>query len=294
MKIVSIVAFTLLFSCGGGGENGSTEGIASDATRWLNSSLPINLRVSTSYSGFAQKNAIQDSTNEWTTAVENKVTFFPASLSNTSNKSYSDLSNYNDSEMGIYQLTSWPASLPSTALAVTQLFGYQNSNGGVVITHADILVNEDTYSFSTTAGDFTKYDFETVMLHELGHFLGLGHQSSSSNSVMVPSISLSDVNRTTTSLDRANMGYNYELSTSYTNSIMAGNSIAPVALHVGIQEGESEEEDLHPGVMEKLDFNLVRIQVYLMEDGQCITNVNGKNVDSHYVDLHPVRTIDSK
>ncbi len=288
--VVLCISFVFLISCGGAGSDSSAQAVASDSTRWLNSSLPISLKVSSSFSLAAEQAAISNSAAEWSTAVENQVTFISSTLPTTSNKVYSSLSSYNDGEMGVYQLTTWPSSLPSTALAVTQLFGYQNSNGGVVITHADILVNEDSYSFSTNGADFTKYDFETVMLHELGHFLGLAHQSYTANSVMIPSISLSDVNRTSTTLDRANMAYNYELSTSYTSSIMAGGSIA--ALHVGIEE--DQEEDLDQGVIEEIGYNLIRIQVHLMENGECITMKNGKEISRHKVDLHPSRTANSK
>ncbi len=289
LKFIITLSF-VFFSC----EKAATEeskAVASDSTRWIDSDLPIRLKIASDYAAGPELTAITDSAAEWTTAVENKLQFFTMAGS-TPNKEYANLAEYNDSEMGVYKLNTWSSELPSTALAVTQLFGFQNEAGGVVISHADILMNEETYTFSTDADDSFNYDFETVMLHELGHFIGLSHSSFSESSVMIPSISLTDSNRVATDLDRANVAYNYELVTSYTNSLVAGNSA--VAIHASIESEEEDPTGVNQGQMEKDDFGQVRILIHLMASGECIHEVNGKVVGSHKVDLHSKRTLNTK
>ncbi len=291
LKLIFILPL-VFFSCEqGGADSEESKAVASDSTRWIDSDLPIKLKIASDYAAGEEFTAISDSAAEWTTAVESKLQFFTMAGS-TPNKEYANLADYNDGEMGVYKLNVWSDELPGTALAVTQLFGFQNAAGGVVISHADILMNEETYTFSTDADDSFNYDFETVMLHELGHFIGLSHSSFSESSVMIPSISLTDSNRVSTSIDRANIAYNYELETSYSNALTSANST--VAIHSSIESEEEDPTGINQGHMEKNEIGQVRILIHLMASGECIHEVNGKVVGSHKVDLHSKRTINSK
>ncbi|MFQ5743594.1 MAG: carboxypeptidase-like regulatory domain-containing protein, partial [Acidobacteriota bacterium] len=56
--------------------------------------------------------------------------------------------------------------------AITQTFLLTDNDGTVL--EADILVNDRRFSFNTDAGN-VGLDLETIMLHELGHLLGLDH-----------------------------------------------------------------------------------------------------------------------
>jgi hypothetical protein len=74
----------------------------------------------------------------------------------------------------VWQKVVWPGS--PVELAVTRLTRHA-STGEIV--DADILFNERDYNFHGeppgNAGGLDSYDFEGVLLHELGHALGLGH-----------------------------------------------------------------------------------------------------------------------
>lgn len=71
-----------------------------------------------------------------------------------------------------------------------------------------ILVNDETlfaneFSFGTTK-EAGKWDYESAMLHEMGHHLGLEHETNStySSSVMWDGLSASDVKRSPTTRDK--------------------------------------------------------------------------------------------
>jgi hypothetical protein len=181
---------------------------------WPNaaSAFPLNVRLSTSFSG-QESDSIKASANSWSTAVSNKETFFTTATS-TGEKG-SSLGSYNDGLLGVYKLTSWPAELEPSALAVTQLFGIRknigSSNEAIEISHADILVNYDIFEFSTDGTD--GYDLETVVVHEFGHFLGLGHeQSAPSMSVMYPTISKFTQSRSPKVDDKSNLENLYNIT----------------------------------------------------------------------------------
>ena len=160
-------------------------------SQWPISKFPLNLKVGRHFSGM-EYNAIASAANSWSNSVDNKVQFFTIDDSEISELSSSG--KYDDSELGIYKVFKWPKDMPSTALAVTQIFGNQKSNGVLTIDHADILVNFQNFTFSTD--DSWGYDFESIVLHEMGHFLGLFHSNTSSEeSVMYPSISKYTTNR---------------------------------------------------------------------------------------------------
>ena len=180
--------------------------------------FPKAVIIDSSFSS-TEKSSIKDMTVAWKTAVENKKTFFSVSNTYTSK-------DYNidepDSEMGIYKATTWPSDVSDNALAITQIFGKRHNIGEaneyVSIEHADILVNYgtnsygDVFAFDSVDNNTSEgYDLKTVVLHEMGHFLGLQHIPSVSNkseadrglsdkqyrasSVMYPSITELDIKR---------------------------------------------------------------------------------------------------
>lgn len=157
--------------------------------KWSSDQFPVSIRYGTSFNT-KEVSAIEASANSWTDSVQNEIQFFDTSASLIDKRP--KLSAYDDGELGVYKETNWPKDLPPSALAVTQIFGQRyntgSSNEYVKIQHADILVNFENFTFTTD--DTWGYDLESVLLHEMGHFLGLQHDDTSSEeSVMFPTIS---------------------------------------------------------------------------------------------------------
>lgn len=181
---------------------------------WPKSAFPLKVKISSAFNS-DETMAIEDMTDAWNDSVNYQITF----MSNdgaTAPKS-NDLNSYVDSLIGVYKLTAWPASLPGTALAVTQIYGTRKNVGRsseyIRIDHADILINYDYFSFTT---DYSwGYDLQTIVLHEMGHLLGLYHDESSiDESVMFPTITRSVNNRYPLDRDISNLRNKYAISGS--------------------------------------------------------------------------------
>jgi|GEM_PF-6805884 len=68
----------------------------------------------------------------------------------------------------------------------------------------DIIITANPslpWNFSTAAPTLTQFDFESVLLHEIGHVHQLAHTRSGSTNIMAPSISNGTANRSLTALD---------------------------------------------------------------------------------------------
>lgn len=269
--VLTSLSLLVMVSCDPGGvsdlrsSNGSKTANALVPSYWPSSAaFPLNVRVSTAFSG-AETDSIRTSADSWSTAVSNKETFF--STANTTTEKSSSLGSYNDGLLGVYKLTSWPSELEPTALAVTQLFGVRKNIGTssevIEISHADILVNYDNFSFSTDGG--SGYDLETVVLHEFGHFLGLGHDDSApSLSVMYPSISSFTQSREPKSNDSTRLENLYKLSGQATASNANFRGLASVK-----SEQQNEEDEY------------VVIQYELRADGTEKVKMNNKYVKNY-------------
>ncbi|MCB9092039.1 MAG: matrixin family metalloprotease [Halobacteriovoraceae bacterium] len=255
-----------LVTSGGGASSGG-------ASKW--GSLPLQLKVSNSFST-QEYDSIVDMAGEWYAATDNQLEFFDVDTSLTSNIMYADTNDYNDSVLGVYKLSVWPADFPETALAVTQIFGIRKNVGTaseyIQITHADILINEEDFVFSTDENDYSAYDFPTVMLHEMGHFLGLSHQSFTVESVMQPSVSKIDVKRSASEVDSQNIMYTYGLATSLSSAIHPEEG--GVVIRPGFSAAGANPSSTN-----------VRILVELRADGNCHHVVDGVTKHVHKVDL---------
>lgn len=184
---------------------------------WSSAGLfPLNLRISNDFTA-SESSAITQAADSWSTESKSGAQFFATSNADIAPKA--NLVDYEDNILGVYKVYEWPESMPGTALAVTQINGLQHSSY-IQITHADILLNYDYFSFTT---DSTwGYDLETVVVHELGHFLGLYHENTSlEESVMFPTISRYFDNKTPRINDINKLNSKYGLDSSGSSRAIA-------------------------------------------------------------------------
>jgi hypothetical protein len=115
-----------------------------------------------------------------------------------------------DDYFGFFKMATWNfTGVDNTVLAFT---GTLKQSGA--ITHADILFNFKNYSYTDISNrDFSNnIDYQSVLTHELGHFLGLNHISTEEDgqSIMNPTLKKGDSKRTlsTGDLNRIRTLYN--------------------------------------------------------------------------------------
>ena len=200
---------------------------------------------------------------KWDNAYPN-VQFFNIPTQVTSNHHQTlDIHNFNDAEMGIYLSRDWFPDISSSALAITQFYGVKrswNNLGYLELIHADIILNYRYHNFSLNKNDFNSYYLPSVLLHEIGHFLGLSHQRDiTQNSIMQPYMS---------SFDSPTQLSNIDIQT-LTNNYNKTPNINPTPVVLSRTTSKSKEGEVIRGVIE------------LHKDGTCRHYVDGKLVHSH-------------
>lgn len=225
---------------------------------WLNDNFPKSLYISQEFSQ-TEINAIAAMGEQWKTSMENKKTFFNTSMMSSLDSEQTNIDNLFDDMLGIYKVYDWPEDLSPGSLGVTQIFGYRYNIGKpnefVDIVHADILLNYDNFQFHSDLNTSkVGYDMRTVLIHEMGHFLGLKHipqEEDRNSSVMYPYLRSSEIKRLPQERDITMLGLKYR--------IPAGD----VTREDVMAEDEFEIEEDDPG-------KEVRIVLELMPDGNCV------------------------
>ena len=292
--LVLIALSTTLTSCLSQSDSKSSSGGTSSSTtvpvKWSSSDLSggMNVVISTDIiNDFVADdldsndyNPVEQMFEKWNDTTT-AATFFKVPASTTSNKSYDDLSSYKDSEMGVYKSYDWFDDVKTSVLAVTQYYGYRRNSGTsaeyIQLSHADVILNYRDHDFSTSASDSSSYDFHSVVLHELGHFLGLSHTSSYSiSSVMQSSLGVYDSKRTPTNYDVSTItdlygGSSALTSSSYSVAASAATS-SDTTLVLPSAAVDTGDGEIH-GLIE------------LHADGQCAHYENGVKVFEHKSDI---------
>lgn len=251
---------------------------------WKKKTFPKTIQISSAFDD-DEEQAIEDAAAEWKAAAGNRNWFsFGANTNNAHNIESPD------AVMGVYKTTSWPSDIDEDALAITQLFGRRYNVGDadeyVSIEHADILVNYQPgpYAFTFDSIDENPapvdqgFDLRTVIVHEMGHFMGLSHIPSYYDreekyddmdrddykelSVMYPSISSTEEKRVPQLLDVNALLLKYPLSSGGAHAM------------VSEQEERFKPKSADPG-------KNVRIVIELKKDGECIHKENGAVFKRH-------------
>jgi Matrixin len=235
---------------------------------WPISAFPHQLKISTAFTS-DESAAMVEMGSAWESSISNRVDFFNMNATTSELAADFNLDALgSDGISGIYKIENWPTSLNGSALAVTQIFGRRFNIGTaeeyVSIQHADILVNYDYFSYRTSdPGAVGTYDLKTVILHEMGHYLGLGHRYGSS--VMIPSVGSSTKNQAPKLSDVTDLFDRYQLGTP-TN----GQSQMIAALKPGYEPKNNDQGQE------------MKMLIELNANGECRHILNGKLTHLHH------------
>jgi|GEM_PF-6352108 len=155
---------------------------------------------------------VRKAIGEWNKALAQKSPL-EGEISSIPSLSYKGISEYYDQTMGVYKSSEWYEQLGKDTLAVTQFFAQMDKDElgrpYLKMLHADILLNFKHYNFEEENFEFDLY---SVVLHELGHFLGLRHYLGSEPSVMVAYLGPNTTFENLYSKDKKNISELYGLN----------------------------------------------------------------------------------
>ena len=162
---------------------------------WKQNQLPLKLKFDHDYHG-EHKHIIRDAFDSWNYASDKELLKFGGLLKNQNFDNLEDYYLKDERNFGIYTSTKKVNGLTNQTLAITQIIAKKtNTSDSFVnyeIIHADIIINAYDFTFSINQEPNT-HDLQSVILHELGHFLGIVEHSQSKDSVMFPTLAKEQV-----------------------------------------------------------------------------------------------------
>lgn len=229
---------------------------------------PLNVKMSSEFDGdFTNAdtvnglNPLEQVANEWNNAIPNKP-LFQVPFNSAATTGYPTIDQFRDGEFGIYKSHTWFPNMSSQTLAITQFYGIIKADPSlgkfIDLTHADIIVNYKDFgaNLSThlpTAQGF--YDLPTIVIHEMGHFLGLCHDTAH-DSIMQPVYN--SVQRSLKTYDK-----------TVINDLYVNNRLPPT---------KAKKSDLELAVPVG---TAVRGVIELQSNGKCKHFINGKLIYEH-------------
>lgn len=238
--------------------------------KWNNSSLPLNLKISSAFSGDSNDshkvnglNPLEQMAKVWNDAVPSK-TLIQVPFPIAATTGYSSTSSYKDGEIGIYKSPNWFSNVSSNALAITQFYGVVTESAGlgtyIQLTHGDIIVNYRDYGSELTMTNASGFDYDvpTIILHEMGHLLGLCHEEDEP-SIMAP----------------------YYLTTQH--QVQQYDKDIMDYLYVGSATAYAARKNTNTNALSMPNGTEISGMIELRADGQCIHYLNGQKTFEHRV-----------
>jgi hypothetical protein len=206
---VQSVEFRLYGGANGGGDR--HELVEEFLGRWLYFELPgtIAYNPANEPPGLNTMSALAAAAATWTNVPGHYFRFMPPTTTSVQQSFHPDTGCPSDEAIDGINTVQWSTGWgeSETLLAVTCLWGGTLAGDGKFrITEFDIWVRSDG-PWSTT-GAFDAFDLPTVLLHELGHAIGLGHDPDAST-VMFAFLDLGEQKRTPTAEDAAGVLHLY-------------------------------------------------------------------------------------
>lgn len=294
MKKLNSILLLLLVLSGCKSESKVSRAIASSSQlcgryRWDESRLPLKISIDRELNdnfGSSQPIAkgITKSLKSWEDAIQRgNGSIFSSNITLLdSSPEHNDIALYRTDKdgandiLGVYLSRQWMSGQSSQALAVTYYTVTVNNTSGLYnLTSADIIFNFRDHYFTFKEDELPiqdqvtltnppnkvvrQYDFRTVLVHELGHFIGYCHVDESQyESVMQPFYD--GKNRLLSSGDM-----------SYIKNLYSSSALKVKA---------KEKTPVDPKDTEEIHF-----VVELLADGECNHYQEGKKLYSHKVDL---------
>lgn len=201
-------------------------------------------------------------------------TIFQYSQPLIDNTTPSNLMDYRDNILGIYFADSWFTEAGNGALAITQFFGTRRNVGTnfeyIELNHSDIIFNTSLFDLVWNGSTESGYDIPSILLHELGHFLGLPHISGQGNSVMLPFLNQNTQYRNLFPPERSYISWLYE-------PVFGDNALLTIPVLAAL----SAEQSRSPAALAKGEGERVRGIIELTPEGECRHYLNGELVYSH-------------
>lgn len=183
--IIAIICSFLLMSCGNNDFNNlgsvSSVGVGKPTNlKWADSMIPVKLRFPKSLESKIY-DSVYYAVEEWNIKADRPLIYieFAEIPADQFNGSF-------DNTNSFYSLIDWnETEYDHNVLAITRYKYFRNQ-----LIEADIVLNESKNIHYRDASDQiggNEYDLQSILLHEIGHFLGFGHQNES-DSIMATTL----------------------------------------------------------------------------------------------------------